>query len=301
MRPKKKKQIHYSKKWSAMKSLSYLYSKLQHETILIAVIPFLGWMAAFAFETGYLMFFDISWSFIDIGLPHILAATIALIFAVVTFGPIVSRIVGLSMAIPRGVWFAILILFFVFMLVVVGYELYRKDQLKTAFFLIAAIIAGTVILGLYIKKSGPENKAAQLLLRASISATTAMNKSDRFGASLVGPFLAVWIVLVVVGIAGYNLASHTEAALVLEEKPDYIFVRKYGETYLFKQIDVSTLSISGGIHLVKMGDGKELQMRKVWMPELEGSLQQKYKERYLYYFGRPDKNSADKPLPRLPI
>jgi len=289
-----------------MKLVPYLAATLRSEAILIAALPFLGWVAAFIFETGYLSFFDISWSFIDIGISHILTAIIALLIFAVAIAPFVSYVAAAFLA-SRRAKTALLLSVPLGSLVFLILNAYRGERiwnlLLTAASIFGAILFLAILFEVFRQKAAPASKSLQVIDSVANEATAVMKKNDVILAAFLNPAFCVAAICFFISFTGYVFAALTTAeTLVLESKPDYVFVRKYGDTYLFKQFDIPTLSLAGGLHIVKIGDGKDLQMHRVWLPALQGHTGAIFKEKIRYLFFGYETDTVDtSPRPRLPI
>lgn len=71
--------------------------RLKSEGILLAIVPFLGSLTAFAFEAGYLSYYDVPYDVISISLYRVLAATLWLSLAFAFAWAFAARVIAFAL------------------------------------------------------------------------------------------------------------------------------------------------------------------------------------------------------------
>lgn len=238
----------------AQKTGMSLASALRSEGIVLAIIPFVGSIVALTYEAGYLSFFDVPATFVQLDFVRIVTAS-----AVVAFF-FVSYLVTLAFA---------------------GFVVQGRNPLRRALaqplsaaFLLAPIIllapgppgrwvvlAGLMVfsfLGYLIPPIFSRRRGTTYMQR--LSADIDNEESARDGQRtkvtsatynrIIFPSSVVFFVTFAVFSLGRNVAAEATTHWVTKESQPWLFVRSYGDTFILKSIDSSTTQIGSELRLL---------------------------------------------------
>lgn len=247
-------------------------SRLKSEIILlVSVLPFLGWIVAFSFEQGYLQYFGFSYDFVEIGLTQTLIASLILLGVV--YGAGIVAIFGepfydknrSPFQKRKEAWTLVVLITVVVMVVLFttsGNE-FTFMSITTLTFLIFC-----VIYTLFFLKKMTYGVMRKNIAYAEIREGLKVVSESKSVALLI-LLVAIFMILSSVRYFGQLAAEHQIEFMVLTEQSDYVLIRRYGDTYLFRQIDEHTHSQLSGVKPFKIGDGKSIDLKLKYVGPLK--------------------------------
>ena len=236
-----------------------IIEKLKNESYLLAVIPFMGSFLAFLFEVGFLTYYEVPITFIQldftrivtaIGLIAIMLSTLLFLFE---FAILISegshplkKIIGKTLI--------IIILLSSFLILI------PDHPEKWWFIAIAACYPIIFTLLPAIPKSSTSNNywdRVSLLINSSkdkikTGKANQLTLKDILALTLFG---SIWVSLL-----GINYAQDKISYWVLNNQPDMVLVANYGDTLIFKKVLLTTNEITDHLELYKLNDSTPIKM-----------------------------------------
>lgn len=245
-----------------------VFEKLKSEGILLAIIPFIGSLTAFAFETGYLTYFDIPNDVISLSLYRIIAAALWLSFAIAIIWICAARVIAIALSPNNEIKNFMLLTLSIMLITLFIWKIELKREMLFALIGVSVSLVLSAI-SWSMSEQGPLGKKlppkfAKAVKDGELIATNAARISDIF----IGPFALSVFVLLLVGVVGYWTAKINERAWVLDDQPTFFLVRKYDEAYVFKEYDPKTMIIANRVQVISLSDAKTMTLKQVLLPGL---------------------------------
>lgn len=244
------------------------------ESILLATVPFLGYLVVFAFEFGFANYFQIPIEFISVSLTSLLLASLLLIFCVALaffighgvsvvftfiFEPLLPAVI--RRAFKRIFIFALI--GFIPSLLCWGRE-WKEHLFALGMLLsIVAMEFGWPLLTQRKHRSYISKMEAQEALEISVEPQVRrfFNWADSsFGKRTVTAFLLIFFLLLNVQTCGFARAKKREKFLMFTDSPPKIALRMYGDTIISVGLDEPKREIDGRFEIVKLSESGGRQL-----------------------------------------
>jgi hypothetical protein len=256
-------------------------SFLRSEGLLLAALPVFGSLTAFAYEVGHLAYFGVPLEFVDIAFHRVVVATLLLCVPVlVTIAVLVpAAIVEFKLKAKRP-WLA-------------------KWLPMTAAILSTGLAVGWVVADEYMAITVwialVLASAALALLAFGISRVLrvlmdwAAERAENLGAPIPNYIVKGVQARIVLGLQaaglmlgclaavsvlsahiGYFVAALSKQHYTLQDEPDMVLVRKYGELFLFAKFDASAHKLTGNHELRRVTPEKPLRLKRMHTGRLYG-------------------------------
>jgi hypothetical protein len=239
---------------------------------MLAAVPFVGSMIALGFEVGYLHYFDIPAEYIEVGFNRIVAATAALAIPLLLLWFYLAQVIRFfetSHPFWHVVGSSMLYALIPLIAVIFGHTSSQELLIPLGIFL---FFVGAYLLPPSLKRSATtpywDRVRAQLAKDKKVLVEKKPSTSEAFLDILLIPLTVAFFGMGFCGYLGYTYARAEKQRWVVDEEPQYLVIRKYGEIVVLKQYDPVTRKLIDNIELRKLGDRKALRMRKVNVGEL---------------------------------
>jgi hypothetical protein len=248
---------------------------LRSESLLLGAIPFVGSLIAFAFESGYLSFYDVPSSLIQLDLVRVITASAVVTLFALVFG-ILMKFISLVVngdnpvrkALVRPLSAALVFLPLVFFVPKIA----SMWWLLGIFFLVMATLE--LVPPLIKKEPGKsylerletqlsQDKEREDSLRVD---TSPAGKIDR---NFVTPLGMAFFGLLIVFSMGRYQAQTKDSYFVQKENPGLLFVASFGEVLVFKSFDQSTKRITRELRVLKLHEGTPVVLERLKTGVLE--------------------------------
>lgn len=244
-------------------SEKFLLERIKSEGVILAVIPFLGSLAAFAFEVGYLSYYDVPFDVINLSFYRILASTLWLSLGMAIAWIFLSKAIAIFMS-PNQ---AIKNLFLLVMAIAFTVLAIKTIEFNK-FFLIA--IAGAIIptvASLFAWTFGENSpfreKISKTIVQAVKDGEEIAERSQKISNIYLMPFALIATLLVIVSCLGFLVAKIHTNTWVLDDQPTFILVRKYDQSYIFKEYNPKTSMIDGRVLITTIEENKKISIRRI--------------------------------------
>lgn len=226
------------------------------EGALLAAAPIVGTYLAYVFQWSYLGFFGVPSSLIEIDLPKIIASITAITCAAVVFSALLAF--GYDFVLSKNVFLRIvgkwIVGAIVFSPFIVGsFQVYSATEL--AIYAVILLVLGLTSFIPPSQKPGEslsywERLERQQKLNDELDVSPPTTVRQLFGSKILGPFSLVVFGSLYVSVLGHYFAAKGETHRVLNEQPDFLYVAKSGDSYIFAKIDLATNMLTGDIVLI---------------------------------------------------
>lgn len=212
-----------------------------NETVLIAVITILGYVAAWSYESGFLSTYEIPASLIPLDFKlFINASGVVLLVSVIALF-FISILKHLSQTYKRF-WnvFGRVIILIIFTLVLYVLTGVVDIYIWVPIGLIVLILIITFLLA--IPKVKPHKTFFQRMLDLNINESSETKKSSLyfFSTFVIFPVTAFIVVIFMAHQIGKFQAKNQIAHVFLVDEPDMLVIATYEDTIILKKIDLST-------------------------------------------------------------
>lgn len=251
---------------------------LKTEGAFLAAIPFVGSLIALEYEEGYLSFFDVPTSVIQLDLIRIISISIVLAFmffgllllldlivavvdskhpirqALLTpllFALILGIVLTLSSA-PATKWWSLAIVVIVAGATEFVPPLFKKE-------------AGTTYLERLSKSLSEETQR----MRAQSASTNKLT----YGRQLTNFVALTLFCMMIVFTLGHKEAENKSDYWVMANDPAKLFVRKYGDLLVFKSFDPQSKQVGSELSLLKLSDSRPIILKKIHTEKLQAAKQ----------------------------
>lgn len=237
------------------------------EGIILAAIPIAASLVAYLFEFGYLSFYEAPPTLIQLDISRILSSLIVVIgsFALYLWiGLLVaSTSTGkhpLTRAVGKALLFPVAWLPF--------FVLLPEMQYRWSGFL--ALFLGPLLIDLaapmFQRKSGL--KYWDRLAASEEKPTPPTSLKDetivgKYGAIVVTPILVTLMFGFLIVLLGDAWARSKAVYWVMGDQPESVLIAHYGDTALFKKVDLKTKQLTDDLIVLKLSDSAPLKLRQV--------------------------------------
>jgi hypothetical protein len=225
------------------------------EGLLIATLPAAGYWFAYLYELGFCTYFNLPDAFIDIGIPAVLKAIVAM-FGVLglihVFAEIPFR--GLS-ALPRSIAAPIRRIGLAIILMGGGAMILQSTLIQ--FMIVASIFAVPFLFGHFVlplfTQRGTSGYLAKLEAQhqAELQADSLMDiAAKKIGASWFRLLFLLFLLSFVAYFAGGYNAKVQRSFMVLPGPPELVILKKFGASVVAAAFDRKTQSVSSDYRLI---------------------------------------------------
>ncbi|SPU51045.1 hypothetical protein [Bordetella trematum] len=253
-------------------SKGFFLEKIKSESVLLALVPFFGSILAFAFEMGYLTYYDVPSDVISIGFYRILVATLWLSFALAVVWFFAAHVIAIFTSNNKALKGVVVS----GIVAAIGFLMYKQTQQYEG---MIYVLMGSMIwpmlglLGWFFSKGGVIGKRmpAQFSEAFEDGQKVAEN-ADRLSSIYVLPFFVISMLLAMTAVLGYWVAKIDTKAWVLDSNPTFLLVRKYDESYVFKEYDPELKILGNKVRVLQADDDGGLVLKLVSIRGLENNF-----------------------------
>ena len=244
------------------------------EGLVIAAVPVAGSFVAFVFEAGYLAFYEVPITLIQLDFTRVITASGAVILVLLTLLILFSNIVDIAQGSHpfRRIFGKILVvaLFFgTFFAIIPG----PPERWWALAGLLVLLLSLELLPPLFQRHTGLKYwgrvAAAKPVENGPPKTQTYDTFSEAVGALIVTPMSFVFFGTVLIFFLGVYHAQSKTSHWVLMAQPDMLVVAHYGDTVVLKKFDVSSKQIMDMLVVRKVSDSAPLNMKKVSLGELK--------------------------------
>ncbi|MBH1971743.1 hypothetical protein FK216_09770 [Moraxellaceae bacterium AER2_44_116] len=247
---------------------------IKRENVILAVLPVFGSLVALAFEAGYLSYFDVPAEYIELGFIRVFVSTAVIAFPVTMLWAYIGSMIDFGRAehpFLKVISNAMLYTFFIIVIVIIGHR-YEYDYLIPVVFFIAVVLMYLVPEAFNRKKGVPYwERVKQSLAEESSLSEGGKSAGREFKDIVIMPATCAFFGLLFCFSIGRYYAGLTGARWVMTDRPEMIFVRKYGDYIIFKAYDPKTRTLLSNVEILKMGLDKPLKLKLVMLGQLSSS------------------------------
>lgn len=243
-----------------------ILEKLNSETVILATISFIGSLASFAFEVGHLNFYDVPYDVINLGFYRILTTTLWLSMAFAIFWFFISKAIAMTTSrnpIIKNIPICIAlisIIIFTIKNIKIDEAFWGAIWGPIFFILTQAFSWGVTKIGI-LRGKIPDNVIESI--EDGIKDGEAMaERSKKMSEIYLTPFILIAFLLFMVSTLGYWIAKITSTHWILDDQPTFILVRKYDQTYIFKEYNQKTQNLGDRVLIVNHDDKKMLILKR---------------------------------------
>lgn len=252
-----------------MEKKETLWAILSDNTIIIAIAPLLGYALALLFETGYLGYYDLPAEVVEVGPLRFLTTTLVALPAIT----IVWTLISIAIAIIRAKHPLILTVVFWLLMLAAGYALIVELANKRYSILFALTAPLISIFHRAVKRALNKKPIVQrvpLLRDAYQGASETVDDATNLASKIWWPMIGAVLVIVCTMSAGKYMAQlNAPDAWALDNAEPWVLLRRYGDTYLFKEYDPLTMELKASFRITKIGDGKNFDLYKVRLKRVQ--------------------------------
>ncbi len=248
--------------------------RLLTEGLVIAAVPVAGSFVAFVFEAGYLAFYEVPITLIQLDFTRVITASGVVILVLLTLLILFSNIVDIAQGSHPfrrilGKMLIVALFFVTFFAVIPG----PPGRWWALVGLLLLLLSLELLPPLFQRHTGLkywDRIAAAKPAENKTSETHAYGSfSEAVGALIVTPMSFVFFGTVLVFFLGVYHAQSKTSYWVLMAQPDMLVVAHYGDTVILKKFDVSSKQIMDVLVVRKVSDSAPLNMKQVALGELK--------------------------------
>lgn len=239
---------------------------IQGEGFVLATIPFIGSLVAFIFEAGYLNFYDVPWTFIQLDFTRIVWASGYVVLVLIPYLMAVSFFVELLNASRPLLRIFIVLLIAPF--IVSALFLLSPLEIRQWWWIpvsIWALLATRFFLLPFIFKEVGESYLDSV--KADLADIANRKALSTFSESIdnkVLPMISlIFVFALITFLIGKNFAKSQIEHWVLADRPNMLFVRSYGDTFLLKEISRLQGQLTNRLEIIKVSDSKKIDLVKL--------------------------------------
>lgn len=241
---------------------------IQGEGFVLATIPFIGSLVAFVFEAGYLSFYGVPWTFIQLDFTRVVWASGYVVFMLLPYLMAFSFLVKLLTASHP--------IFRIFLVVLIpplliGALLALSPFAIHQWWWVPILLWGLLAIQFFLlpfifkKDGGSYLDRVKADLRDFSNPKSPSPLSDSIDNKVLPTVSLMFVLALVTFIIGKNFAKNEAEHWVLSDRPDMLMVRNYGDTVLLKRVSLSTRELTNTLEIVKVSDSKNLDLKKVML------------------------------------
>lgn len=237
-----------------------ILERLKNESYLLAIIPFFGSFLAFIFEVGYLQYYEVPITLVQLDFTRIITAS-----GYVALGLTVLLILfEFAINIGKGSHpLYKIISHILFICILISSFLVLIPARPEKWWLIVAVVCYQVIFKLILIT--PKNsKTESYWDRVSSTINLSNDKSKKIESETTLDFKTLLVLILFgsiwVNFLGMSWAHDKTFYWTLDDQPDMILVANYGDTLIFKKIILSTNEITDYLELHKTNESAPIKM-----------------------------------------
>lgn len=231
-----------------------LGSALRSEGVVLAIIPFIGSLVALTYEAGYLSFFDVPATFVQLDFVRIVTASAVVAFFVVAYfialvfaGFVVqgSNLLSHVLAFPLSVAFLLVPI----LLLTPG----PPGRWLVLAGLMVLSILGDLIPPLFSRHSGTtymQRLSANLESESPVHNDHKTKDSSTTLNKIIFPISVLFFVTFAIFALGRNAAAEVTTHWVTKDDQAWLLVRSYGGVFILKSFDPATKQIGSELRLL---------------------------------------------------
>jgi len=243
------------------------------EGLLLAAVPIVGSFIAYLYEFGYVGYFRVPPSFIQLDVTRILAATAVIVISATVYLAILASVADVAMGrnpIIRSLGRSLLFAFFwlPFLLLV-------PDTPST--WLSLAVLAAVPLFGELLPPLFKRGTGLRYMERLTESEEVYRANRDRsfktigqaFGAVILVPVGGILFASFLVVLLGNSWARNQTTFWALADQPDAIMIAHYGDVALFKRVDITSKSVTDELLIYKLSSSAPLRLKQIEIGQLK--------------------------------
>jgi len=238
---------------------------IEKDGVLLAIIPFAGYLVAFSFEAGYSSYYDIPMRFIDLNFLIIILATAAVALFLYPFYLYIH--IAIAMKKENHVFWRVLSSILLFLLPPLFLLAYSDFSVETQrfFWITSGLIAVYYFVLPLLSCQAKGNywfevekmlytkpPREETLYEVYEEARLRSGKGKLF--DYIHSFLVFAVPLVLCFLIGKSYAKTDTKFWVLKDSQDTILLRKYGDYMILKKYDMSTRELASGVQIMRIAD-----------------------------------------------
>lgn len=237
-----------------------IFEKLKSESYLLAIIPFFGSFLAFIFEVGYLQYYEVPITLIQLDFTRIVTASgciaLGLSVIIILFEFAINIGKG-SHPLHKFISHTLLIC-----ILIGGFLIVSPGSPNKWWFIVAAVCYQVVFKLIWIPPKTTKSETYWDRVSSAINSNDNKSKAAESGVDLDFKTLfgLIFFGSIWVSFLGMSWAGDKTFYWVLDDQPDMILVANYGETLIFKKIILSTNEITDYLELHKINESTPIKM-----------------------------------------
>lgn len=258
---------------------------ISDNSLIIAMVPLLGYLLAYAYDSGYLSYCDVPSIFIQVDLVRVLKASLAVALALFLLVCVVgfARVLLLH-AHPfwRIVGKAVVIGIFLGLLLVLDISATQNDLKR-----IGGLMGIFILLDLIppaFSKIPDKNYWKNYWVRVSSqldsdAKSSSLDKNASFLSKVIGFSILILFSFMFVNSLGMREAKSQTDWWVLKDRPDMLIVTTYGDTVILKKINPTTKETMDDVEIIKISESNPLKITLASLGEINTKTLQHYKKK----------------------
>jgi hypothetical protein len=221
---------------------------------------------AFTFEAGYLSFYDVPWTFIQLDFTRVIWASGYVVLVLLPYLAALSFFAKLLSSSRHPLNRVLLVSLIPSLLI--GALLVLSPLAFRQWWWIPLLLWGLLAIRFFllpfIFREGGGNYLERITadLGGSSNPKLINRLSDSIENKILPTVLLLFIVALVTFLIGKNFARSEAVHWVLAESPDMLMVRNYGDTLLIKRLSQTTRELTDTLEIVKLSDSNNLNLVK---------------------------------------
>lgn len=224
------------------------------EGILLAIVPFFGYITGLLFELGYGFYFRIPAQLIKLNFPQIMLSVFAFIFYLTIVWAILETIIKLLLKLIDGPFRKVIQSILPVFVLVIPFIVMGMYELLWVLVITLLII---ILPGLFIADG------KSFLNKIETHSIELVNYNEPRSIYHKGKsfLIMIFFLSLIVFFFGFTRAMKEETFSVLESR-DMVMLRVYGEHMILKEFNRKTRKMESGIHLVSIPEMKRISIRE---------------------------------------
>lgn len=267
---------------TALKNIIRNLKALSSNNLIVACVPLLGYLLAYTYQSGYLDFYDIPSTFIQIDLVRVVKASLAVAFALVLLFILINvtkELLSHSHPFWKVIGKAFSIGIFLGLIFLLDISTTETD-IKQIGIIVSAFILLTLVPPLFKWHSGKTYWEKVSIELETEAAENANEKGASTISNIIGLALLLIYAFMFVKSLGMREAKNQTEWWVLKDRPEMLMVAAYGDTVILKKINLISKEITDELEVMKMSDTTPLRITLVSLGELNTKSLKESKKRH---------------------
>lgn len=250
---------------------------LKQDGTIVVLIPFLGSLVSLAFEAGYLSFYDVPVTLIQLDFVKIITATLVVIvyaFLFTILAAVVLSIVKkgepLGMALADSA--AAFLLFAPFLIVTSG----NKNAWIALGLLCLLLALSNLLPPLMQWRTGLRYKQRLTNYLEQEKEKLIKEEESLLERFILQPIALMGFLLLIVFLIGRQHAEVQIQYYVMKDEPNWVLLASYGDSFIFKNVNWKNKQIGTNMRLLKITDSETLNLDRVVKGKLNPLDQEEY-------------------------